>query len=331
MTKTPQRPIWPDIIRIIAIYLVVVLHTSFFKLQQNPTHIPNQISFALSKTCIPLFVMLSGALLLGKKETYTTFFSKRLKKLIIPWITWTIIYILLSINPHKLTNIPKTIKVFTTTFQSFWFLSMIASLYILTPAIRIFVQSAKTKDLLYIIILWFLTVSLLPYQHNTLAFPLHVDDGILRQVINYSGYFLLGFTITKIKLPKYTLPLSLSFLIFGQTWIIFNTSLSNNAFDYISPGITISSIAIFTLLYHLGNNRQNKTSPRFKTTLATISSATLGIYFVHSLLQPIIKKIFYLSIYPAVDNFLNGLIIYTASLIIILTLKKIPPLKHLIT
>ena len=92
-----NRAIWADILRILAMFFVVFIHVSPLPTAINVQNILYFINFAVVKTCIALFFMLSGALLLAKEESYKTFFHKRFFKVVFPWIVWTIIYMLVQI------------------------------------------------------------------------------------------------------------------------------------------------------------------------------------------------------------------------------------------
>src|SRR6185437_15153955 len=95
------RVLWIDIIRIIAIYFVVVIHNF-----ASETPVPawdNVIVRTIISTSIPLFVIISGTLLLDKKESYTLFFRKRVNKVVIPWIFWTCIYMCWDFFVHHMS------------------------------------------------------------------------------------------------------------------------------------------------------------------------------------------------------------------------------------
>lgn len=65
-----KRVLWADLVRIVAIYLVLVVHSSSLP-QVNLKYLNiGFVTLAVAMTCVPLFVMVSGALLLPKKETY---------------------------------------------------------------------------------------------------------------------------------------------------------------------------------------------------------------------------------------------------------------------
>ena len=93
------RVFYFDFLRALAIIAVVFIHFSADVAgQYRKIATPDWLSAAfyngLTRGCVPLFVMLSGALLLNPDKTVSIkeVFSKRLPKLVIPLVVWSIIY-----------------------------------------------------------------------------------------------------------------------------------------------------------------------------------------------------------------------------------------------
>ncbi len=340
MKPSKGRFLWADIIRILAIFLVIATHVTSL-----PGYVQLSDSFAIgfvsiTKTCVPLFVMLSGALLLSKKESYSEFFKRRVKRLLFPWLFWAVIFLLVEKNYlSQIHDLFSFSKVFMAAMESFWFLPMIFSLYIITPALRVFVQAAKLKDIGYIIVIWFVVVSLLPYYHNSLAFPLHVDDGLLRQVVNYLGYYLLGYYITNVKLPKkQLLIISSTSLITGFISIAINlvvrggstVSGFSNTLSFISPEVILLSIGIFVPVYRLLLNTEKKINIIQSKAVVLIGSAALGVFFVHGFILELVQKCLYLSnSFP--NQLLKVIVVFIISLSIILSLMRVPIIKKFVS
>lgn len=49
---------------------------------------------ALVRPCVPLFVMITGALLLPVKEEMTLFYKKRISRVLWPFLIWSVVYAL---------------------------------------------------------------------------------------------------------------------------------------------------------------------------------------------------------------------------------------------
>src|SRR6266550_1709931 len=135
----------------------------------------------------------------------------------------------------------------------FWFIVLICSLYLLVPALRIFVQAAKKWDILLVILLWFLAICILPFVRNTQAFPLHVGDGVVQLVVNFIGYFLLGFLVTQIKpQKKYLIGIGILFILslIGRGLLAY-LPIYHHGSDFIDPALVVASVSLFSLLYFL--------------------------------------------------------------------------------
>lgn len=329
--KSSNRFLWADVIRIVAIFLVLAAHLSYLPAKISSISDVVYLSYyAITKTCIPLFVMLSGALILPKKETMSRFYKKRLNRLLGPWLLWSTFFLFFQRDYLPLVHdIPSFLKAFIATMESFWFLPMIFALYILTPAIRIFVQNTTAKQIMFVVILWFLVVSLLPYQHDSMAFPRAVDDGLLRQFINFSGYYLLGYLLAiKMHLKKWKIAIML-FLV-GLFWFAISFFNSGTVisraylFDYISPGVAILSAALFIAIVKTTNSIGKNSNPLAISVVGKVSSASLGVYFVHGFVWYILHNILQFRNYPLPVGFFTTIVLFIICLVTILILQKIP-------
>ncbi|MGE5042298.1 MAG: acyltransferase [Candidatus Levyibacteriota bacterium] len=326
-----------DLMRILAIYLIIVLHlapSNYVGLK----HPEGLIISSLLQISVPLFVMLSGGLLLGKSESYGTFFKKRFIRVVSPWIFWTTVFTFLIIFNNQY-SILSFVKIFHSVFiPMFWLLPTLSGLYLLTPSLRIYIKHAKQKEVWLMVLLWFITVSILPYFRSSPGFPMVPDNGIVRLIISMLGYYILGYLITKLK------PSKNNFLIFI---ILFLAGLSLSSLTYagiirsgdvsnISPGSVLLTISTFALFYFSEKVLSNKFSMRIKTIIAGISKATFGVYFAHYLFTnhpplPIFLRGDEIHTYIWFSPFLNGMLIMGICLVIIFLLQKIPILGKYVT
>src|SRR5947209_7774316 len=88
--------IYLDVLRAFAIVLVVLLHAAHPVTHDATVGSSRWWAANLyeggGRCCVPLFIMISGALLLdpGKRENLSAFFRKRVTRVIIPFLAWSL-------------------------------------------------------------------------------------------------------------------------------------------------------------------------------------------------------------------------------------------------
>lgn len=164
MTK---RNISYDIIRAIAIFFVICIHS--LGLVNNALTIENTIGLAhitnalmgIVYSGVPLFVMLSGALLLGKEESLKSFFCRRLTRVLIPFLLWSlVVYAILywqdegdSIIGFVSSYIVQSLT--DGVYGIYWYIYMLLGLYAITPPIRIILRHSSKSIHSYLLVLTF--------------------------------------------------------------------------------------------------------------------------------------------------------------------------------
>ena len=81
-----KKKYYLEVIRILAILMVMYNHSAAFMSFSNQSGVEYAISFLFSMVCkgaVPLFFMVSGALLLGKNESGKDLFQKRILRMIL--------------------------------------------------------------------------------------------------------------------------------------------------------------------------------------------------------------------------------------------------------
>ncbi len=97
--KINNRNVALDLVRVIACLLVMVQHSSeFYYIGDQGALVLDSSVYSirwlnsLSRTCIPLFVMLSGYFLLPMKGGTGAFFKKRFSRIIGPFLFWCVVF-----------------------------------------------------------------------------------------------------------------------------------------------------------------------------------------------------------------------------------------------
>lgn len=285
MMSAKQRYFWADIIRVLAISLVITVHAFDFGTGINLAQKSSLLIIIIAKNCIPLFLMLSGALLLPKKEKLSVFFSKRVRRILLPWLFWAGVFFLLTQSVDWLQPWLMLLQFKSFFINQFTYLPMILALYLLMPLFKTITQRDDDSLSWYFVMLWFLGISLLPYLENSLAFPLRVDNGLVRQSINYSGFLFLGHLLAKLKIKKHQFWwLSLLFLssVLGSYCLVqIGPKLRLVYAAYNSPLIIISSGSLFLLVKNWAEKISHSKIVVWKNLLKKLSQASFGVFLVH--------------------------------------------------
>jgi|SRR5581483_608257 len=318
------RLLWLDSIKATAIFLVVLLHTTPSLSHQTVWDNLVSLFYQTTRVSISLFVMASGAVLLGKTDPALVFYKKRVKSVVIPWIFWTCLYLTVDMWTFHL-GFPASFHAFYRYFFSrLWFLPMIIGLYVLTPLLRIGIQKTK-HGLLYFLCLWFVLIILLP----SLQFGFALNTITINSVVlQFLGFFVLGYYLVQQKnlkkLPSvfwlFLFVLGIAAGYFEQILLpeISNLRFRSFPYNFISPEYVIAAIGIFMAFYlFLEKKKINKTLEKI---VISISKASLGIYVVHQLITEVVFEKLRLS-HPF--PLLETVLLFVFSYFVVLILGKI--------
>ena len=97
---TTARPhiVWLDVLRLVAILMVIAIHcTDRLTLRLNRVPIRSSISGVLFmgsmlRASVPLFVMMTGFLLLPVRQEASAFYKKRIPRVLFPFLIWSVLF-----------------------------------------------------------------------------------------------------------------------------------------------------------------------------------------------------------------------------------------------
>lgn len=342
-----KRLIYLDWLRIFAIIAVVTIHTSAgtvtANLYENPQSywLSGNLYEALSRVSVPLFVMISGALMLRseKKIAYREFFQKRLSKILIPLIGWSIIYYIYKVymGIFPLSGIEFG-KLFLNSGISvhFWFLYMILGIYLITPLVKLLINHATRRDIEYFLVLWVIASVIFKFVLYFFDIKIRIE---LNFVTNYVGYFVLGYYLSHFDIRKSWRVLSYFGTIVGLFLTFFLTyvftvrndgGLEEFWYEYLSPNVWLVSIGIFLFFRYALPSGMNRV-PR---ALAIISRTSFGIYLVHMLVMSVFTSRIFNFIFDGLHPILSipvyVAITITISIVMVVILERIPLVKKLV-
>lgn len=353
--KPPKRLYFADVLRALAIFAVIILHNAADYGDQLG-EIPMSHWWAgtvwdgLVRFCVPMFVMLSGAFLLRPDNVVSIkeVFYKRLPKILIPLIFWSIVYVLYENfaagkNVSEI-NIKQQLKIFYQgpVIYHFWFLYMLIGIYLLYPIINFFIASAKREHILYFLVVWFIANCLVGITDIIFKINMGIE---LNFFTGYIGYFVLGFYLVHFTFSSATLRIAYLLGITGFVMSVFmpyicvllkygnRSALIESDF---TPDIVFCCIGLFLWVknrkFKMDRMEDPKVNPVSKA-VSQISKESFGIYLVHVLLIEIIfsDDRWYAEILEGIHPWflipLKAVIILIASFIAVKIIRLIPYLS----
>ncbi|UUE11878.1 acyltransferase family protein [Dickeya zeae] len=332
---------WLYIARIVSTFAVIVLHISAYTVSLaelgSLSWWAGNIYDSLTRWCVPVFVMISGALLLSpeKNETLSFFYKKRMSRIFYPLVFWSVFFILWGIIKARVSGsgdigVLRNI-VNGRPYYHLWFLYMIMGLYIFTPLIRVVVINTERKILLFFVFIMFAFCSLIDMYN----FSIKSNDFLFfSEFLYYLPYYICGHLIVRSNssrsLPHYMVIFFTSFVFTCLLCYLLSFLLGKESglyfYNYLSINVIIMSISFMWILKGCNTSAINPGKLRF------LSEISLGIYLIH----PVFVELFY---YLAAKRWIVQSIIaiplisaavFLCCIVSVFFIKKVPYLRRVV-
>ena len=166
--KSKNRIFYFDVLRAFAIIAVIICHVEyFFGPLTTPAQIIGEMAFKdIGMVGVPLFLMISGALLLNRDyPSLGKFLKHRFARIIYPFIFWTIL-ILGQLYYHGYNS--KFIwGVFIGEPSILWYFWTLIGIYLFIPVLNSFIKDYKIKGAEYFLAIWLFTMILKTFNSHT--------------------------------------------------------------------------------------------------------------------------------------------------------------------
>ena len=278
-----------DIIKAMAMFLVVMQHAwSMLALDRPELGLLCFSYQAIVTIGVPLFVFASGVLLLTREEEpLCKFYKKRLKRLLIPFVVFSIVSYVASLfignydwwdGSFKMA-IMKFIPLLLTGEINvfFWFVYMLLCLYFITPILQRALHKLSKIDLELLLLVWVIGLFLKQY------YPEFALNNYISNIWKYLGVYISGYYVFKYCVGKqqYCYIGAISLLILYVLNVFTNCSIT-----LVFP---LTAIAIGLICLNLNVYNKNKVM----MILTNISRYSYTIYLTHIMLI----KFIYIYIY----------------------------------
>lgn len=344
--KTKQRTVEYDLARTLAIVAVVAIHCFAFVLiydfsPGSKTWLLANLFDSVSRWCVPVFIMLSGALLIKPGFDMTRlkdFYKSKVSRVVVPFVIWATIYvgfyaIIQSRHPWRadLSHGINSILEGKPIGGHLYFILIIIGLYAITPFLSLLVGQLSRK------VVAMLAGSLLIAASISLTISMWVTydqkDNMVSLFVPYIGYYLLGYVINserdrlKARFSGRLLAwlfMANSALIAVVTYGLMRTGASSWTYfyEYLSPFVITLSLITIVGLMKLSDmivvRRLVERSLKldYKQAITSLSGMTFGVYFVHLLLIDA-----FWTIFKDFRQDANGVVVGTVTFLLVVPLS----------
>lgn len=332
-----------DNLRVLATISVIFLHVSasvalrFTPQKLDVWWVGNIVDGAV-RFCVPVFLMISGALLLGREISPLEFFKKRTSRILYPFVFWAVLYFIYYWYIQKPANRPTDFEAIiiwayelakSGVSYHFWFIYMLLGLYVFVPFAVKQLKMLSRGIQFAILFIWFLLISinsvgLLFYSTNC------VLSNYFTSLFGYAGYMLLGFYLFNLEISKkQSILFGAMFFLLGALITIggtYLTALVENKYagfyyNFLSVNVLFEALGIFLLFKHV-----TLKSEALLLIRDAISVNSFGIYFVHVMVLGFLFRagVWWGMAHSAITIPLIALGTLTISWALIWILKKLP-------
>ncbi len=318
------RLVWVDVLRLAAMLMVIAGH-SVDIYNATPQDDPmngfwGAFIGSLMRPSVPLFAMMTGLLLLPIGESAGTFYRRRIPRVLIPMLFWSVIYYLIpwltgvvgldksvisvlfpfEFAPSQewgdavsnIAMIPLTFNGYTTHM---WYLYMLIGLYLVMPFFSAWVEKNDHTLTRTYIILWGCSL-MLPYLAQMLSPNLFGvcawnQFGTFHYFAGFTGYLLLGHLLGKGNpLPSrkiVAVGVMLYFAGYVITYTGFTTIMAQYSYEQAPDLIEMfwqfcsPNVVLMAIGLFLIAQRVKIRSKRWQRILQSTTRCSFGAYLMH--------------------------------------------------
>lgn len=281
-----NRIVWLDVIRCVAMIMVIGVHCiDPFYISPTMRAIPEYTHWAaiygsLLRPSVPLFVMMTGLLLLPvKKQPLGKFYKKRIYRVLFPFLIWSVLYSMFpwvtgvlglpkeiigdffcytqGQESQSLIDSLKDVAMIPFNFSHkenhMWYIYLLIGLYLYMPFFSAWIENADRKTKRAFLLIWIISL-FIPYLKEYVANCLFErsgyvfgtdtwnEFGLFYYFAGFNGYLLLGHYVKKGNDWSLMKTFILCILMFAVGYYITYTGFSTTASN---PNATEMEMELF--------------------------------------------------------------------------------------
>lgn len=341
---TTNKPVasifYIDFLRCIAAFAVVAIHV-LGPLRGLYGEVPTLDWLAAmginsaTRWAVPVFMMISGALLLSTSKPFVChdYLSRRLLKVLAPFIGWTVIYAVIGGFSADGWEMAKTHEILQKSpnepvWYHLWFFYDFIPLYFMIPLLQPLLKKMEPERVKLLLVAW---------GCLTLMHFLKVESFLRENLILYSGYLLMGWYLFN----RDNKPQLKMWIIVGVSTLVLNffgswqaAEVNGKYSSYYMSYKSLNTVIISGMLFVVAQTYADKIQGTLRALITQISKYSLGIYLLHPIILIPIREMsngvydWFYSYWLAIP--VITVITLFVSLLLVMLLAKLPVVNRLV-
>lgn len=334
-----ERIFYLDFLRSFAIIMVLILHSispyiSTAELFGSTSWYINIVLNAFTRTGVPIFLMISGYLLLSsdKCKDFKGFYKKSLIHIGIPLVFWNIAYyaakcIAGSVD-FKFTKLLSDFIDCGTEYH-LWYLYTLIGIYLIAPFLKILVEHCNMKQLLWLLFLMMFCTTIRPFINTITPVYIYLFDPLFN---GYISCFFMGYILGNMEYNRKSIIafLTTGLICFLISTIGHNIVSSSEGIDLVfNYGYSLCHYGLAASIFVLAKTFLEKKSI-FENCITTLSKLSFGIYLIHVMVMDLICNYFMIDASPIISSLYIFVSTFIGSYFISFLLSKIKYINRVV-
>lgn len=303
--RNPKARIYSfDVMRIVAVLSVVLIHAAdgFLDPAVNGTagFLAANFFDSISRLAVPIFLMISGALMLDEDKVITQ--KKMLRSawnIFFLLVVWSVLYAIfdqgashfLKDKPFSFNNL---IRAIIQGHFHLWYLFVLISLYLITPVLRLFIKRDNVKMVGYYLLLVLIIYFCVPFV-NYFVDRITGGENVVSSYVDqyqfcfgsqYLAFYILGWFLSNVEISQkrrnilYCCGLLgvVATVLFTKLFYDYPTKITNYFHTVAALPNFFYSVAVFVAIFYWFKDKDLSGHP----ILLKLSQLSFGVYIVHS-------------------------------------------------
>lgn len=333
-----------EMLRVIAFFCVIVNHTVngeiFWQNMGGTKWFVLVTMFLFSEIAVPLFIMISGALLLRRVNDYQKSFA-RAARVALDILLFSLVYYIRNcyVNQTEFHLGEFFLRILREEITpSYWYLYMYLGLLLMLPLLQRMAAKMEKREYQYLMLITVVFLGTTPVAGHFISW-LRVNPNFSNVLISvyvgtlFCGYYLVNYVEIKHVYAGVSV-LILGFSTGFQVWATYMEAQSAEWYLYMAESYYFPNILSAAAVFYLARWLQAQLNAEwFWKGITVLGGATFGAYLVSDLLSVPCRVLFVVledktNVVVAVLGY--ELAIFAGAMVIGMFLKRIPYLKKLL-